>query len=293
MMRNPGFQAMLRSSACTIIILMLPAARPLHADDFLIVQKVEQLSIYNKYQQEASRRERQLFAPCVPMKILKPNDVLGDGFTPCMRVEVDGQPFYLLKEKDGTLTRSGSPGYEKVFSNATVLLDTVHILTDKLILFSPIGSQPQHISRHDSLVRVFRHQTLTYCRTLSTPPLFGWVDFNGRKEERDWAVLKHRPAAGSSLSLVVEKVKTRIEEVNRVLTRLFRFFNSQTNQQKQTPAWTMNASSNAIICTLEGATSADLFQQSTFYLVNEIENIALGSEFQVTRSPGRIEIRPK
>jgi hypothetical protein len=229
----------------------------------------------------------------MPMRIIRPNDMLGDGFTPCMQVEIDGQTFYFLKDKNGGLSQSGSLGYEKVFSNATVLLDTVQILTDKSILLSPINSQARHISPRDLLIRVFHHQTLTYCRTLSVPPKFGWVDFSGKKEGRDWMALKHRTSPGTSISLVSEKITNRMEEVNRMLARLFRFFNSRTNQQKPTPAWTMESSSNTITCTLEGTASAEQFQQSTFYLVNEIENIALGSEFQVTRSPGRIEIRPK
>jgi hypothetical protein len=275
------------------ILVLLDLVQPAYAADFLIVQNVEQLSIYNKYQQAASALERQLLVPCVPMRIIRPNDMLGDGFTPCMQVEIDGQTFYFLKEKNGNLSRSGSLGYEKVFSNATVLLDTVQILTGKSILFSPINSPVRHISSRDLLVRVFRHQNLTYCRTLDVPPVSGWVDFSEKKEGRDWTTLKQHTSSGTSISLVSEKIKNRVQEVNRVLARLFRFFNSQTNQQKPTPLWTMESSSNAITCKLEGTMNADQLEQSTFYLVNEIENIALGSEFQVTRSPGRVEIRPK
>lgn len=294
-MRNLMLQAGVRSCVWTISILVLfGTAKPLHATDFLIVEKIEQLSIYNKYQQEASRRERQLFAPFAPIKILKANDVLGDGFTYCMQVENEGQIFYLLREKDGGLSQSGALGHETIFTNAIILLDTVQILTERSLLLSPINSQARHLSSRDLLVRIFRHQSLTYCRTLSAPPVFGWVDFNGKTEGVIWSALQHRTSPGTSITpLVSQKILKRVEEVNRVLARLFLFFNSRTNQQKQTPAWTMEASSNVITCTLGGTASAEQFQQSTFYLVNEIENIALGSEFQVTRSPGRIEIRHK
>jgi hypothetical protein len=42
-----------------------------------------------------------------------------------------------------------------------------------------------------------------------------------------------------------------------------------------------------------GEVPGESFQQSTFYLVNEIENIALGSGFQVSHTPGRIEVWKK
>jgi hypothetical protein len=281
-------------SAWTIgITVLLGPVSQLHAADFLVVEKVEQLSVYNKYQQEASSRERQLLVSCVPMRIIRPNDMLGDGFTPCMQVEIDGETFYLLKENNGSLSRGGSLGYEKVFSNATVLLDTVHAVTGRSLLFSPINSRARRISPGEFVVRVFRHQNMTFCRTLSAPPVFGWIEFSETIDGRDWVVMSHRTSSRAPISRVSEKIKNRVDEVNRVLARLFRFFNVQTNQQKPTPVWIMESSSSVITCKLEGTVNAGQFEQSTFYLASEIENIALGSEFQVTRSPATIEIRAK
>jgi hypothetical protein len=180
-----------------------------------------------------------------------------------------------------------------VYSNAIVLLDTVQVLIDKSILFSSINSRARYISSPDLLVRVFRHQALTYCRTLNEPHTFGWVDFGRTKEGLEWTVVKRRASPGMSISLVSEKIKIRVGEVNRVLARLFRFFNSQTNQERPAPSWSIETTSNTITCSLQGAVHGEQFEQSTFYLINEIENIALGSEFQVSRSPGKIEIRPK
>ena len=293
-MRHLLVQAWRKFSWTIGVLVLLGGVQPLEAADFLIVEKVEGLSLYNKYQQEASRTERQLFVPFVPMKILKQNDMLGDGFTPCMQVEVDAQIFYLLKNDNGGLSRLGARGYEKTFNNAAALLDTVQLLSNKSILLSPINSQARHLSSHEQVVRVFRYQNLIYCRTLNAPSVFGWVDFNGMKEGREWVGVKHRVSTETSISsLVSQKIQQRVEEVNRVLTRLFRFFNAQTSQQKPTPAWIIESSNTALTCTLGGADDNKQFQESTFYLVNEIENITLGSAFQVTHSPGRIEIRPK
>jgi hypothetical protein len=261
--------------------------------DYLVVENVDRLRVYNKYQQEASAKDLQSFVPFVPMKILKANDMLGDGFTPCMQVELDGQIFYLLKDKDAGLSQSGSLGFNKTFSNTTILLDTVRILTDRSIKFSPINSSSQQLSIEERALRIFRHQNATYCRLLNTPARYGWIDFGGRREGKDWKVIRNIVAAKSLISsIVIQKIRARINEVNSVLTNLFTFFNTQTHQQKRTPRWNIEASRKIILCTLEGARK-DEFEQSTFYLVNDLENIVLGSEFEVTRASGRIEIRQK
>ncbi len=284
----------MRSRIFGVLMFLIAVQRSNAGSDFLVVENTDRLQVYNKYQQEAPAKDRQMLVPFVPMKVLRANDMLGDGFTPCMQVEIDGQIVYLLKEKDGTLSHSELLGFEKTFSNATILLDTVRILSDHSIKFSPINSPAKQLSANDRVLRVFRHKNATYCRIFTTPPQYGWVDFTGRGEGRDWGLLKSTAPANSSIStVVVQKIRARVIDVNRVLTRLFAFFNDETRQQRQTPQWNVETSRKKILCTLQGRTSGESFEQSTFYLVNDLENIVLGSEFEVAHSPGRIEIRQK
>jgi hypothetical protein len=276
-----------------VCALYVATARQAYSgSDFLIVENVDRLQVYNKYQQEATATDRQMLVPFVPMRILKASDILGDGFTHCMQVEIGGQIFYLLKDKAAGLSRSGPLGFDKIFSNATILLDTIRILTRHSIQFSSINSSARQLSSDDRVLRVFRHQNLTYCSVLSNPPQFGWIDFSGRKDGKDWIVLRNIAPIDSSISSgVVQKVRTQVDEVNRVLAHLFEFFNKRTNQQKQPPQWNIEASKKTILCTLQG--SSESFEQSTFYLINDLENIVLGSAFEVAHTPGRIEIRQK
>ena len=275
-------------------LLFLVWPRQLHAADFLVIENVDRLQIYNKYQQEATRQELQMFVPFIPMRILNANDVMGDGFVRCMQVEVEGQVFYLLKDKDGRLIHSGPLGFEKAFSNAIIILDTAQILTDNSVQVKPSGSPASHLSMGTTVLRVFRHQGSTYCRTLSGPRVFGWVNFSAKREARSWRVLKRLSSVNATTSsLVVQRVRTRMSDMNHVLVHLFGFFNVQTNKQKQPPQWNVEASGKTILCTLRGTDNPGHFEQSTFYLVNEIENIVLGSGFEVAHSPGRIEIRHK
>src|SRR6185295_13899311 len=127
------------------------------------------------------------------------------------------------------------------------------------------------------VVRLFRHGNLTYCRTVSSSAAFGWIDFSTLKESGSWTHLKYATAHHASLSLLaLPKIRARINEANTVLNHLFAFFNSQTQEQKYVPHWSVLASENAILCTLEGNLTGREFEQSTSYLSNEIENILLG-----------------
>ena len=84
-------------------MLALTAIAPALArqhDDYLVVEKVRHLLVYNKYQQEPTPLERGNLAPYVPIRIIAKTDVLSDGFTPCMKVDVNGNVFYLVQEND-------------------------------------------------------------------------------------------------------------------------------------------------------------------------------------------------
>lgn len=278
--------------ALVCLLLCLGIDRAKAGTDFLIIENVDRLQIYNKYQQVATAQDRELFARFAPMRILKASDVLGDGFTRCMQVEVGGQIFFLLKDADNHLGRSGSLGYERMFSNTIILLDTVQILTGHSVRVSPENSQAEYLSPGALALRIFQHGKLTYCQTLTGARLYGWADFKGNENHRTWQVVDRITQKRVSLSPpTIHKIEMQIAEVNRVLTKLYGFFNRQTHQNKPPPQWSVDASNDRILCTLQGEPNGEAFKQSTFYLVNEIENVVLGSDLHVTHTPGSIEIR--
>jgi hypothetical protein len=277
------------------LTFLIPTSPSVAGTDFLVVEKVERLQIYNRYQQEATSRERQRVVPFVPMKILKSDDVLGDGFTRCVQVEIDGEIFFLLKDKQGEIIRPGPAGFVETFRNVSVLLDTIRIRSNTSIAFMPVNSANQHsLSIGEIVVRIFRHGDRTYCRMPGMYPAFGWIDFSGKKEGREWEVLRRMaPVSESIPNEILNRVRTKVDEVNSLLARLFEYFNTQSHQQKPAPQWTVETSGKVISCMLQGTAITDGFQESTRYLINDIENIVLGTELQVVHSPGRIEIRPR
>src|SRR5713101_4038664 len=106
-------------------LLLVTTLQAQNGSDFLVVENVDHLLVYNKYQQEITDQDSKLLVPFVPMRILKAADFLSDGFTRCMQVEINDEIFFLLKDTEGKLTRSGSLGFESTFHNPTIILDTV------------------------------------------------------------------------------------------------------------------------------------------------------------------------
>ena len=71
------------------------------------------------------------------MKILDAAATLNDGFTACMKIEIQGRVFYLLK--DDVLEGSGRRklGFMRIVKDVTVLNDTVRLTSSNLMFYSP------------------------------------------------------------------------------------------------------------------------------------------------------------
>lgn len=279
--------------ALLLLVICLPAGLDARSNgDFLVVQHAERLLVYNKYQQQATEAERKLLAPFVPMRIVKTDVLLADGFTRSMQVEIGDETFFLLKDKGGKLTSSGPLGFEQTFRNTTLLLDTVLVLTARSVRLSPINAHPVYLTPGEKVQRIFRYQDDVYCGRTGAQQAYGWASLMGRGDGRTWKVLA---APGSSLTsvppLIAEQVRSRVEEMNRLLARLFGHFNTETHQQKETPRWEVEASRSMISCRLQGAPPGEHFERSTLYLVKDLENIVLGANLAVLHAPGRIDIR--
>ena len=273
-------------------ILLPPVLRARDNGDFLVIEHAGRLVVYNKYQQQATEAERKFFTPFAPIRILKSDGLLADGFTRCMRVELWGETFFLLKDKGGKLTRSGPLGFEQTFRNTAILLDTVQILAGQSVRLTPINSAPVYLAQGEKVVRIFRYLNAAYCARPGPSPEYGWAGIAGKGVGRIWKTTAASGSLRTSIPVpLVEQVEMRVGEVNRLLARLFEHFNNESHQQKEIPHWTIESTGTAITCTLRGAGRSDRFERSTLYLVKDIENIVLGANLEVSSTPDIIHIR--
>ena len=260
--------------------------------DYLIVEKPQNLSILNKYQQEVSQKEREVFVPFGPMKILHDDEVLTDGYTRCMKIDIGGAQFFLLKNSDGKLTRSASLGFERTFHGSREFLDTIQILRNNSIQCSLFNVRRFSLQSGQKALRVFDYQNKTYCRILNgTSFLFGWINFSRKQEGKDWKRIAHEVSTNAISSDILQQIQHKTDEVNSLLSKLFDYLDSATHRQKISPQWKVNASGDRVICELQGNYQSDKFQQSTLYLAKDIQNIVLSSNLQVEHLPGKITIK--
>ena len=99
--------------------------------NFLIVQQPDHLVVYDSFQQSITSLQQSAIRPFTPMKILVQRTTLGDGLTPCMKVDIDGEEFYLLRDESGKLAGWKTLGEVKTFSNKKLLGDTIAILASR------------------------------------------------------------------------------------------------------------------------------------------------------------------
>jgi len=261
---------------------------------FLLVENVDRLIIYNKYEQMVGTSEREALLPFVPMRVLDEHAVLSDGFTKVVKVEINGNIFSLLRDRNGALVGKSALGFNRMYSNATLHLDTIQVLSNrKLSLRSISDSKSQSLSAGERLVRCFSRNNTTYVQRLSSSsPSYGWVSFPEGGENKTWRVVKSTVATATVIpDRILQKVQSKISHVNQTLTRLFTFFSERTQEQKSAPQWDIQTSESFIICVLQFDSPEMDFSKSTRYLSKDLENLLLGTHLKVFNTPGRIEIR--
>jgi hypothetical protein len=279
-------------------VLGLLIATPLCAlanpkSDFLIIGQARTLIIFNQYQQRATAQEIAELLPFTPFKILKANDVLGDGFTPCMKVEANGKVFYIEKDENGTLHGADQTGFQKMFRDATEPGDTIEIRrSNRLSLSDAQQTRTSALEQGSRVVRIFSHEGLTYVKLLGTAECYGWVNLSGTAKGRDWDIARLLGVSvADQLHRILPQVQLKVREINVKISRLFTHFNAKASQHQQPPQWQVQQSGATIICVLATNLPFDKFAETTRALSKSFDGILLGTDFRVVSKPGRIVLR--
>jgi hypothetical protein len=279
------------------VFFVQPAAsqRSNAAAEYLIIEHNDQLLIYNKYQQRITQQEKKAFVPFVPLRVLESHSVLNDNYTPCMKVELDGSIFYLVKNDRTTLIGAGKLGLNKIHGNVTPLQDTVQIMTERnAVLISPDNVQRAALRKGEKLIRYFQDGDLTYVRPLIAPLRFGWARLDGmiraippQGKERDNYTNTVIP------DKTLGRIKMKFKEVNTLLANIFMYFNKQSYQKKAVPQWHSVESKRSVSYVLEPELYGSYFPESDRYLTRDLDNILLGTIYTISYTPGKIEIHQK
>jgi hypothetical protein len=275
--------------------LPLEAQRTLHRADYLIVENVDQLLIYNKYQQRISKQEKEQFVPFVPMRILESQLLLNDNYTPCIKIEISGNTFYLIKNDKTTLIGEGKLGFNRFYRNVIVLKDTIKLSTNNDVeLTSPDNKNKIILSKGEDIIRFFQNDKQIYVNSLHYPIKYGWIGIANNYMQV--AEQENKPGINSQYGppeVILRQIEMKITEVNSLLVNLVKYFNKQTNKKNAIPQWRLISSKNNLTYVLEPFNCIRYYKESSQYLKRDFDNILLGTNYMTSYTPGRIEIYRK
>jgi hypothetical protein len=279
-----------------INIILLSGSQTLaQKADYLIAENPADLVIYNKYQQRLSGQVLDQFSAYTPFRIVEQDELLSDQISRASRVEYNNRILFILKDDENHYLQKNETGYIKIFNNCKMINDTIKITADHRInLFSRPEfqyrkSEQQPLEKDQLCIRIFQHKQLYFIKVSGKNPVFGWTQLAGRP---GWDVVKTDEIRLTSIpDKLIFRLRIKIESVNREYQNFFSYFNRKYNQNKIIPKWELEISDHEISGKLNDPKIAGQLQNSSRYLMQDIDNIFLGSELSVAYSDSAFTIR--
>lgn len=260
--------------------------------DVLIVEKPEHLVVYDVYQQSLTSSQAGALRSFEPIKILKSQDVLGDSMTPCAKVQVGGQVFYLLRNARGGLVGSNLSGMVKVFRRVKSIDDTIEVLISRQIAIQSPSSTARHLaSAGDMCVRYFEYGGAAYVKRIGSPDEYGWVRLPMHGNGRSWRVARVQSSGPSLSPMIRERVLKRIRQVNLTYLELYSFLSKETNKRAAVPQWVVQSSGSTIICALLPDSVAGSYAQSIRSLAAALQTYLLGTGYHIVEQGNALVIK--
>lgn len=272
--------------------LRVCAAQP--KGELLIVERPAHLTVLNRYQQTLARAEKAVLQPFVPMVVVNAHDMLGDGFTPCMRVRINGSEFFLVRDASGRLAGEAQAGTVAAFEGTVHAGDTIIVLRAGALAFrAPGAPRVNLLGAGERIVRIFSRGAQTYVRRPTASDAHGWVDLAPSGEGRSWVAARLAPVLPSTVPpAVIDQVRSALARTNSKLAGIFQFLAARGTPGTAVPRWEAQAEGPVVRCTLIGGSAVNDFPESTRYLMREVEDRIAGSGFRTVAMTDGFEVRP-
>lgn len=258
--------------------------------DFVIISTPAKLSIFNQFEQALTEKELNSFATNTPFEIVNRKETLGDQITDAMRCKNQGSTFYILLDNKGAFKNAPTSLYQKFYTKCTVLYDTVQLKRETKISDKyPSGSTTRVCKPDQILVRIFQQSGFYYV-FVPQMDLYGWIAANPSLFKTKEKISKIDNTF--SVADIEHIVLTRLTAANQDYQAYFGYFNTLTQQDKSIPIWKLENDGKRLHCKLSGSSPqvARQLQQSTRYIVQDIEQMLLGKPFAVQYSSDEITI---
>lgn len=262
--------------------------------DIVIIEKPRYLTVYDAFQQSLTSSQLTVLQPFIPMKILKTNDVLGDGFTSCMKVEVDGNIFFLPNDDNGRLAGWDKLGTVKTYKRKVLLQDTITILVSRKIIFqsSAYGSQ-SYLTVGDRCVRYFENDGSMYIRRIGKNPAFGWIKTSGTEEGSLWKNVQMAEVRSEFSQALRERIYGRIQQMNQTLAQIYAELNRESGKRLTAPQWYVDPQAESLSFILIPDSAISIYPKSVETLKTSLQTYLLGTSYNVFVTSNKIEIKPR
>ena len=285
---------MMNRTALLICSLVACAFSQKYAD-FIILSNPGSYSILNQYQQPVSEQEKALFVENTPILVENENEMMGDQITRALRFVFGGTTWFLQKDEAGNLVGDKGKQFRQSYRKCGVLGDTVQITEDKAVPFSqqyPPAARGAFFAKGESIVRIFSYGGSFYVRRGGTRPEYAW---SALAPKSAWKRLEHAAEKPQGLTgYLSDMIVRRFAEANTAYGEYFGHFNALTRQEKTVPVWQCEARGGEVRCTLNlPYRNTPQLDESTQYLVRDVENMLIGKQCEVVAGKGEVLVRPK
>jgi hypothetical protein len=278
------------------LLFLYALSYPQKTADFLVLEQPERFTILNQYQQPLSDKERAALAPGFPLQIINAEETLGDQITRAVQGSFDNRTWFLQKDDSGNLLGGSENNGVRTYKGCTVAYDTVDIVKDNSIRFSEkaaSGSGTQFLKKGENIKRIFQYRGQWYVRRAGRAAAFGWSSFS---DAPAWRRIKAVAVADTGISdFLQQRIIERFRTANNTYRKYFSHFNKITGKEKTIPQWQWDLGQALIIhCYLNAPyRTGSQLEESTRYLVRDLENMLIGKQYEVVCEKGDITLKPK
>jgi hypothetical protein len=252
--------------------------------DYLILSSPLEYTIFNEYKESLSAAENGAFLPFSPLLVIDRELTLGDQITKALQFEFQRKTYYLLKGDKGGYVGEKSRNGRHIYKGCQQLDDTVEVIGRGITVSCGSGDRVA-LEKGTRLNRIFKSGDRFYVLTLGSGRCYGWSSLEPRSAWRRNAAALHAESTTEDTIMpqnLKERIREKITAANDAYKVYFTHFNSLTKEEKSAPAWRYECSGSRIRCELTGpAATGDQLAESTQSLVQELENVLLGSPFAV------------
>jgi hypothetical protein len=275
-----------------VLFLCAPAWSAKPAREFLVIGNPSVCALYDQYEQALTPTRKKALPTNAPFEIRDNRELMGDQISQAMRLSLLGTTYYLLLDDKGNITGLPPSASPVRYRGCMPGYDTLTVVAASLSLTRKPsgGGSIATLNNGAAVLRIFTWQGSAYVLSASPDPRYGWC----RSSERLLRPIVQKSAStGSDFALLHQRIMKRLIEANDRYDTLFSYFSSRTRQEKSKPEWVADPTVDRQYILRGSDEVVTVLENSTRYLVRDIERMLLGKPFLVSYRKGIISIESR